>query len=330
MKPLQIGLLVLVGPLGGALIMKLTQRPKPVSAPLPIASAAPAPVVPAPAAARLESAPPAATPAPEAPAPKETPAKVVKMGHHSQPMQRTPPAEAPPVTTPAIKVAQNQPPADPVPSAPQVPESVAPPVNPEPAPPPIAPPPPVTEAVSPPAPQPPPSVTSQTGMTLPVRLGESLASEHNQPGDTFTGTLDAPLSAGGFVIAEKGARVEGRVVEAQKSNVKGKAALALELTKQTTSDGQHVDIKTETLRKQSENMATGDQVGIVAAAAGIGGIIGAIAGGGKGAAIGAGAGGAAGGGGVVATRNKAVTLPTESKIGFRLSAPVTITEQLNR
>jgi hypothetical protein len=167
-------------------------------------------------------------------------------------------------------------------------------------------------------------------MTLPVRLGESLSSEHNQAGDTFTGTLDAPLSAGGFVIAEKGAHVEGRVAEAQKSNVKGKATLALELTKLTTSDGQHVDIKTETLRKQSENMATGDQVGIVAAAAGIGAIIGALAGGGKGAAIGAGAGGAAGGGGVVATRNKAVTLPTESKISFRLSAPVTITEQLNR
>jgi hypothetical protein len=54
-----------------------------------------------------------------------------------------------------------------------------------------------------------------------------------------------------------------------------------------------------------------------------------MAGGGKGAAIGAGAGGAAGGGGVVATRDKPVSLATESKIAFRLSAPVTITEQLN-
>jgi hypothetical protein len=167
-------------------------------------------------------------------------------------------------------------------------------------------------------------------MTLPVRLGESLSSEHNQTGDTFTATLDAPLSAGGFVIAEKGARVEGRVVEAQKSGVKVKATLALELTKLNTSDGQHVDIKTETLRKQAETMATGDQVGIVAAAAGIGAIIGALAGGGKGAAIGAGAGGAAGGGGVVATRNKSVSLPTETKVSFRLSGPVTITERLNR
>ena len=187
------------------------------------------------------------------------------------------------------------------------------------------------EAVAPPpAPQPPPSVTLQSGMTLPVRLGESLSSDHNQAGDGFTATLDAPLTAGGFVIAEKGARVEGRVVEAQKSGAKGKATLALELTKLSTSDGQHVEIKTETLRKQSEAMATGDQVGIVAAAAGIGAIIGALAGGGKGAAIGAGAGGAAGGGGVVATRNKAVTLPTESKMTFRLGAPVTITERVDR
>ena len=320
MKPLQIGLLVLVGALGGALIMKLTQRPKPVAAPVPIARAATAP---APAAAVTGAAP---TPALEAPAQKDTPAAPVKMGHHSQPMLRTPPAAATvaqnlPVAQPARPVAA----PDPGPGAPPIQEPAAPPMTGEPDPPPVA------QPVEPPAPQPAPSVTLQTGIALPVRLGESLSSEHNQAGDTFTATLDAPLSAGGFVIAEKGARVEGRVVDAQKSgHVKGQATLALELTRLTTSDGQHVDIKTETLRKQSQTMATGDQVGIVAAAAGVGAIIGAIAGGGKGAAIGAGAGGAAGGGGVVATRNKAVTLPTESKIGFRLSAPVTITEQLNK
>jgi len=327
MKPFQIGLLVLVGALGGALIMKFTQRPKP--APVPIASAAPAPAQaePAPVAPAVDPTP---TPEVAPPAPIVTKAatsvsKVVKMKHHSQPMQRTPPA--------AATVAQNMPPAPPEPPAPApipVQEPTAPPMTSDSSPAPQSNPAPGAESVEPPAPQQAPSVTLQTGMTLRVRLGESLSSEHNQVGDTFTGTLDAPLSAGGFVIAEKGAHVEGRVVEAQKSSVKGKATLALELTKLTTSDGQHVEIKTETLRKQSENMATGDQVGIVAAAAGIGAIIGAIAGGGKGAAIGAGAGGAAGGGGVVATRNKAVSLPTESKISFRLGAPVTITERLNK
>ncbi|MGC9946616.1 MAG: hypothetical protein ABSF64_09645 [Bryobacteraceae bacterium] len=247
-------------------------------------------------------------------------------------MQRTPPVAAPPVG----QVAQNQPPAQPEPQVAQaaplpVQQPAAPPISSEPAPDPATTPAPVAESVESPALRQPPSVTLQTGMTLPVRLGESLTSEHNQAGDTFTATLDAPLTAGGFVIAEKGARVEGRVVEAQKSShAKGKALLTLELTRLNTSDGQHVDIKTETLRKQGESMATGDQVGVVAAAAGIGAIIGALAGGGKGAAIGAGAGGAAGGGGVVATRNKTVSLPTETKLTFRLNAPVTLTERLNQ
>jgi hypothetical protein len=326
MKPFQIGLLVLVGALGGALIMKFTQRPKP--APVPIARAAPAPVPMAPAPATPASAAPAsAVPAPEAPEPAPTAPPV----RHTKPVRQTHPA--------AVTVAQNLPPAQPEPPVAQAapvpgpkgtPEPAAPPVTAEPAPAPVTTPAPAVESVEPPAP-PAPSVTLQAGLTLPVRLGESLSSEHNQAGDTFTATLDAPLSAGGFVIAERGARVEGRVVEAQKSgHAKGKATLALELTRLDTSDGQHVAIKTETLRKQGSAMATGDQVGVVAAAAGVGAIIGAIAGGGKGAAIGAGAGGAAGTGGVVATRDKAVTLPTESKIAFRLSAPVTITEQLNR
>jgi hypothetical protein len=331
MKPFQIGLLVLVGAMGGALIMKFTQRPKPAPAPIVSAADAPVPAPAAPAPAEPAPATPAAEPTPDAPL-RTVPqaATAVPMGHHSRPMLRTPPAAAPSVTN----VAQNLPPAQPQPpvvqSAPlPAQEPSAPPIAAEPDPAPVATPA-TAESVEAPAPQPAPSVTLQTGMTFPVRLGESLSSEHNQAGDTFTATLDAPLSAGGFVIAEKGARVEGRIVEAQKSGVKVKATLALELTKLNTSDGQHVDIKTETLRKQAETMATGDQVGIVAAAAGIGAIIGALAGGGKGAAIGAGAGGAAGGGGVVATRNKSVSLPTETKVSFRLSGPVTITERLNR
>ena len=65
----------------------------------------------------------------------------------------------------------------------------------------------------------------------------------------------------------------------------------------------------------------------LAAARRSGAIIGAIAGGGKGAAIGAATGGAAGAGGVLLTRGKAVTLPSELRINFRLNAPVTVTER---
>jgi hypothetical protein len=58
----------------------------------------------------------------------------------------------------------------------------------------------------------------------------------------------------------------------------------------------------------------------------IGGIIGAIAGGGKGAAIGAASGAAAGAGAEMATRGRAVHIPSESILTFRLARPVRITE----
>lgn len=63
--------------------------------------------------------------------------------------------------------------------------------------------------------------------------------------------------------------------------------------------------------------------------AAIGAAIGAIAGGGKGAAIGAGVGGAAGAGTVLATRGEDASLPSETRVTFRLKNPVTITERLN-
>jgi len=69
------------------------------------------------------------------------------------------------------------------------------------------------------------------------------------------------------------------------------------------------------------NKRTGEYVGGGALA---GTLIGALAGGGKGAAIGALAGGAAGAGTQVLTRGKAVNVPAESALKFRLENPVTL------
>ena len=67
------------------------------------------------------------------------------------------------------------------------------------------------------------------------------------------------------------------------------------------------------------NRRTGEFVG---GGAVLGAIIGAIAGGGKGAAIGAGAGAGAGALTQIATRGKAVHVPAESVIRFRLDRPL--------
>ena len=121
-------------------------------------------------------------------------------------------------------------------------------------------------------------------------------------------------------------KVEGKIVDSVKAGkVSGASTLAVVLTEIITSDGQRVRIQTQTFTKTGPGSHRDDATKI-GAGAGIGAIIGAIAGGGKGAAIGAGVGGAAGAGGVLLTRGKAADLPSETRINFRLSAPVTITE----
>jgi hypothetical protein len=179
-----------------------------------------------------------------------------------------------------------------------------------------------------PEPRVPRSVTLPAGSLITVRLDEALSSDRNQPGDSFRAVLDQPLAVDGLVVAERKARIMGRIVDAnQAGRVKGVSLLSLELTQMTTSDGQKVKLQTETFSKQGDTSKKADAAKIGAAAA-IGAAIGAIAGGGKGAAIGAGAGGAAGTGGVMATRGKAAELPIETKLSFRLRDAVTLTEQL--
>ena len=172
-------------------------------------------------------------------------------------------------------------------------------------------------------------MTLNAGTLLPVRLVDGLSSERNLPGDAFTATLDKELVVDGFVIGERGARVEGRVVASDRGGrVKGVSALEVELVRLHTSDGQTIPIQTEGFERRAEESRKEDAAKVGAGAA-IGAVIGAIAGGGKGAAIGAGVGGGAGAGTVMATRGKPATLPSETRITFRLKSPVTITERLS-
>ena len=171
-------------------------------------------------------------------------------------------------------------------------------------------------------------VTLQEGSVIAVRLGETLNSEKNHIGDAFTGSLAEAVVVDGMVIAERGARVSGKIVDAERAGrVKGVAVLQLALTEINTADNQRVAVLTDAFLTKGPDTTKSD-VAKVGIAAGIGAAIGAIAGGGKGAAVGAGAGGAAGTGGVLATRGKPAILATETLIRFKLTQAVTITEKL--
>jgi hypothetical protein len=234
---------------------------------------------------------------------------------------------AAPVRQQPVQTAQNAPPpaASPAPNPydTAAPARPAPPANPAPddtPAPAAAPPPPVRQ---------PRTVTIPAGTNIAIRLGETLSTEHNYTGDTFRGTLDAPLVLDGAIIADRGSKVLGKIVSAEKAGrVKGTSDLTLALTELSTTDGQRVAIQTSSLDRQGAK-GTGKDAAKVGGGAALGAIIGAIAGGGKGAGIGAGVGGAAGAGDVLLTRGKPVVLASETKLSFRLAAPVSITERLS-
>jgi len=188
--------------------------------------------------------------------------------------------------------------------------------------------PPSPVVATPPAPPPPPPnrATLNAGLLIPVRLIDGLSSERNQPGDTFHATLEKELVADGFVIAERGARVEGRVVAADRGGkFNGVASLAVALTVIHTSDGQAMPVRTDPFNRHA-NASHWQDAEKIGGAAAFGAIVGALAGGGKGAAAGAGVGVGAGAAAVALTRGDAATLPSETRIAFRLKIPVTITE----
>ena len=346
MKPLHIVVLVAAGAIGGAVIMKVAFQPK-IAAPVAVVAQVQTPPATAPATPPAEPADARAAGVPANPSPFETPAAVRETPN---PVRETPAAvrEAPKPgrahraavhQAPAEVAPPSQPmtPAEPMPVAPAAPASptpAAPPsAAPAPAPQPVAPASLEPENATPPpalAPPEPHRVTLNAGILIPVRLVDGLTSERNLPGDPFTATLDKELVVDGFVIAERGARVEGRVVASDKGGrVQGVASLAVELVRLRTSDGQTVAIQTDAFERRAEESRRQDAEKIGGAAA-LGAVIGALAGGGKGAAIGAGAGGGVGVGAVGATRGNTARLPSETRVTFRLKASATITEQLGR
>lgn len=179
------------------------------------------------------------------------------------------------------------------------------------------------------APRIPETVTIPAGTSVSVRMSSTINSEKNVAGDPFSATLDAPLVINDVVLAERGAQVEGKVVEIDRSGrVKGTARITLALSSIHLSDGQTVELKTDAWERMAEKSTKNDaaKVGIMT---GIGAAIGAIAGGGKGAAVGAASGAGAGTGVVLATRGKAAQIDVETKIPFRLSSALTVTEKIN-
>src|SRR5258708_27001144 len=99
-----------------------------------------------------------------------------------------------------------------------------------------APPPPATASAPPPPPEP-QKVTVLSGAVIPIRLVDPIDSATAQVGETFHGTLDAPVAVDGDVVIPAHYDVEGHVVNAQASGkFAGRALLELQLDRIKVGD----------------------------------------------------------------------------------------------
>jgi hypothetical protein len=153
-----------------------------------------------------------------------------------------------------------------------------------------------------------------------VLLIDGLSTETNSAGDQFVASPVESIVVDGSIILPKGTKVRGHVIGVEDSGrVKGVAGIRLVLTDIMQSN-RTVAITTDTFAATAESSTTRDAE-IIGGGAGVGAVIGAIAGG-KGAGIGAISGGRAGTGVVLATKGKEIRYAPETRLSFTLANPV--------
>jgi hypothetical protein len=165
------------------------------------------------------------------------------------------------------------------------------------------------------------SLVIPSGTVLKIALIDPLSTDTNSAGDRFLASLAESVVIDGVTVLEKGRKLRGRVVEVKDSGrVGGLASIHLVLTDIMQGD-RMVAITTDTFEATAESSKTRDGE-IIAGGAGLGAVIGALAGGGKGAAIGAVTGGGAGTGVVLATKGKEIRYGSETRLNFTLANSV--------
>lgn len=169
------------------------------------------------------------------------------------------------------------------------------------------------------------SVTLPAGTQIGVITTDPIDSKTGSEGQTFAASIaqDVMDQDTGRVVIPKGSDAELVIRNVNAGGETGTSDLALDLQSVSVA-GHTYDVSTQDIQQQGnagigKNKRTGQYVG---GGAVLGTLIGAIAGGGKGAAIGAIAGAGAGAGTQVLTRGKAVHVPSETTLNFRLDQPL--------
>lgn len=138
-----------------------------------------------------------------------------------------------------------------------------------------------------------PPVTIPESTMVTVRTIDAIDSSTRSTGQTFRGSLDAPIVVGDQVVVPKGLNVILKLVNASSAGkFKGKSELTVSL-ESFTYQGKTYTLSTSDVQEKGASRGK-RSAEVIGGGAALGALMGGLAGGGKGAAIGAGVG--AGGG----------------------------------
>jgi hypothetical protein len=165
--------------------------------------------------------------------------------------------------------------------------------------------------------------TLPAGTQIEVRLIDAVDSKKDSVGQTYRASLARAVTIGTQIMAPIGSDVTLTLIDRSLSGrITGKTSLELAMKNIKVAEETY-EVAASSVSRSSGSRTT-KSAEVVGGTAALGTLLGAIAGGGKGAAIGALSGGAVGTTAQVVTSGERVRVPSETRLLFTLSNPITL------
>ena len=156
-----------------------------------------------------------------------------------------------------------------------------------------------------------------------MRLIDAVDSKKDSVGQTYRASLARAVTIGTQIMAPIGSDVALTLIDRSLSGrITGKTSLELAMKNIKVAEETY-EVASSSVSRSSGSRTT-KSAEVVGGTAALGTLLGAIAGGGKGAAIGALSGGAVGTTAQVVTSGERVRVPSETRLLFTLSNPITL------